>query len=78
MRGGGLEDEGGGRRRIIVKKGERENEKAWEAVYTGLNFCTVLEHSFGGFFLRFYLFIFRERGTEGGRGRETSMYGCLS
>ena len=28
------------------------------------------------FFLRFYLFIFRERGRE--RGRETSMHGCFS
>ena len=30
-------------------------------------------------FLKFYLFIFRERGREGGRkrGRETSMCGCL-
>ena len=26
----------------------------------------------------FYLFIFRERGREGERGRETSMCGCLS
>ena len=29
------------------------------------------------FFLRFYLFIFRERGREGER-EETSMCGCLS
>ena len=27
---------------------------------------------------RFYLFIFRERGREGERGRERSMCGCLS
>ena len=27
---------------------------------------------------RFYLFIFRERGREGEKGRETSMCGCLS
>ena len=37
---------------------------------------------FGGyflslFFLRFYLFIFRERG-RGEKERETSVYGCLS
>ena len=30
------------------------------------------------FILRFYLFIFRQRGREGKRGTETSMYGCLS
>ena len=30
------------------------------------------------FFLRFYLFIFRERGREGERRIETSMCGCLS
>ena len=30
------------------------------------------------FFLRFYLFIFRERGRRGKRERETSMCGCLS
>ena len=30
------------------------------------------------FFLRFYLFIFRERGKEGERERETSMYDSLS
>ena len=29
-------------------------------------------------FLRFYWFIFRERGREGETGRETSMCGCLS
>ena len=29
-------------------------------------------------FLRFYLFIFSQRGREGKRGRETSMCGCLS
>ena len=32
---------------------------------------------FFGFF-RFYLFIFREKGREKKRGRETSMCGCLS
>ena len=30
------------------------------------------------FFKRFYLFIFRERGREGQRGKETLMCGCLS
>ena len=30
------------------------------------------------FFKRVYLFIFRERGREGERGRETSVCGCLS
>ena len=30
------------------------------------------------FFKRFYLFIFRERGKEGERGKERSMCGCLS
>ena len=30
------------------------------------------------FFLRFYLFISRERGREWERERETSMYGCFS
>ena len=29
-------------------------------------------------FKRFYLFIFRQRGREGERGRETLMCGCLS
>ena len=30
------------------------------------------------FLKRFYLFIFRERGRERKKGRETSMCGCLS
>ena len=33
---------------------------------------------FSFFFLRFYSFIFRVRGREGERGKETWMCGCLS
>ena len=35
-----------------------------------------LDHVLNSFFLRFYLFIFRERGKEG--ERETSVCGCFS
>ena len=38
---------------------------------------SVLKHYLNSL-KRFYLFIFRERGMEGERGRETSMCGCLS
>ena len=37
-----------------------------------------LNHTCFYFFKRLYLFIFRQKGKEGERGKETSMCGCLS
>ena len=55
----------------------------WPCAYflpTRVEDCVFPLHQgfFPTFFYRFYLFIFRKRWSEGKRGRETSMCGCLS